>query len=43
MSTTGAHRSGAALVSLDDADGVAAAAGDDNREVRIAAANGSRR
>ncbi|GAT09616.1 fumarate reductase/succinate dehydrogenase flavoprotein subunit [Mycolicibacterium novocastrense] len=29
-----------ALVSVDDADGVAAAAGDDNREVRIAAANG---
>ena len=29
-----------ALVSVDDADGVAAAASDDNREVRIAAANG---
>jgi succinate dehydrogenase/fumarate reductase flavoprotein subunit len=29
-----------ALVSVDDAVGVAAAAGDDNREVRIAAANG---
>jgi HEAT repeat protein len=29
-----------ALVSVDDADGVAAAAGDDNREVRIAVANG---
>jgi HEAT repeat protein len=29
-----------ALVSVDDADGVAAAAGDDNREVRIVAANG---
>jgi hypothetical protein len=29
-----------ALVSVDDADGVATAAGDDNREVRIAAANG---
>jgi HEAT repeat protein len=29
-----------ALVSVDDADGVAAAADDDNREVRIAAANG---
>ncbi|OBF26738.1 fumarate reductase/succinate dehydrogenase flavoprotein subunit [Mycobacterium sp. ACS1612] len=29
-----------ALVSVDDADGVAAAACDDNREVRIAAANG---
>ncbi len=29
-----------ALVSVDDSDGVAAAAGDDNREVRIAAANG---
>ena len=29
-----------ALVSVDDADGVAAAAGDDNREVRIATANG---
>jgi succinate dehydrogenase/fumarate reductase flavoprotein subunit/HEAT repeat protein len=29
-----------ALVSVDDAEGVAAAAGDDNREVRIAAANG---
>ncbi len=29
-----------ALVSLDDVDGVAKAAGDDNREVRIAAANG---
>ena len=29
-----------ALVSVDDADGVAAAAADDNREVRIAAANG---
>jgi HEAT repeat protein len=29
-----------ALVSVDDADGVAAAAGDENREVRIAAANG---
>jgi succinate dehydrogenase/fumarate reductase flavoprotein subunit/HEAT repeat protein len=29
-----------ALVSVDDADGVGAAAGDDNREVRIAAANG---
>ena len=29
-----------ALVSIDDADGVGAAAGDDNREVRIAAANG---
>ena len=29
-----------ALVSVDDADGVAAAAVDDNREVRIAAANG---
>jgi succinate dehydrogenase/fumarate reductase flavoprotein subunit/HEAT repeat protein len=29
-----------ALVSFDDADGVADAAGDDNREVRIAAANG---
>src|SRR5579875_967392 len=29
-----------ALVSVDDADGVAVAAGDDNREVRIAAANG---
>jgi HEAT repeat protein len=29
-----------ALVSIDDPDGVAAAAGDDNREVRIAAANG---
>ncbi|WP_197503319.1 fumarate reductase/succinate dehydrogenase flavoprotein subunit [Mycobacterium sp. E740] len=29
-----------ALVSVDDEDGVAAAAGDENREVRIAAANG---
>ena len=29
-----------ALVSVDDSDGVGAAAGDDNREVRIAAANG---
>jgi succinate dehydrogenase/fumarate reductase flavoprotein subunit/HEAT repeat protein len=29
-----------ALVSVDDVDGVAAAAGDDNREVRIAASNG---
>ncbi|MBP1821144.1 fumarate reductase/succinate dehydrogenase flavoprotein subunit [Mycobacterium sp. OAE908] len=29
-----------ALVSVDDVDGVAAAAADDNREVRIAAANG---
>jgi HEAT repeat protein len=29
-----------ALVSVDDAEGVAAAATDDNREVRIAAANG---
>ncbi|MGE2721617.1 fumarate reductase/succinate dehydrogenase flavoprotein subunit [Mycolicibacterium celeriflavum] len=29
-----------ALVSVDDAEGVAAAAGDDNREVRISAANG---
>jgi succinate dehydrogenase/fumarate reductase flavoprotein subunit/HEAT repeat protein len=29
-----------ALVSVDDAEGVAAAAGDGNREVRIAAANG---
>jgi succinate dehydrogenase/fumarate reductase flavoprotein subunit/HEAT repeat protein len=29
-----------ALVSVDDAGGVAVAAGDDNREVRIAAANG---
>jgi HEAT repeat protein len=29
-----------ALVSVDDAEGVAAAAGDENREVRIAAANG---
>ncbi len=29
-----------ALVSVDDADGVAAAARDENREVRIAAANG---
>ncbi|WP_370063289.1 fumarate reductase/succinate dehydrogenase flavoprotein subunit [Mycobacterium sp. MAA66] len=29
-----------ALVSVDDADGVAAAASDDNREVRIAASNG---
>jgi HEAT repeat protein len=29
-----------ALVSVDDADGVAAAARDDNREVRIVAANG---
>jgi HEAT repeat protein len=29
-----------ALVSIDDADGVAAAAADENREVRIAAANG---
>ena len=29
-----------ALVSIDDAAGVAAAAGDDNREVRIVAANG---
>jgi succinate dehydrogenase/fumarate reductase flavoprotein subunit/HEAT repeat protein len=29
-----------ALVSVDDPDGVATAAGDDNREVRIAAANG---
>jgi HEAT repeat protein len=29
-----------ALVSVDDADGVAVAAGDDNREVRIATANG---
>ncbi|WP_448504455.1 HEAT repeat domain-containing protein [Mycolicibacterium thermoresistibile] len=29
-----------ALVSVDDADGVAAAAGDDNREVRITVANG---
>ena len=29
-----------ALVSVDDTAGVAAAAGDDNREVRIAAANG---
>ena len=29
-----------ALVSVDDADGVGAAAGDDNREVRIAVANG---
>jgi succinate dehydrogenase/fumarate reductase flavoprotein subunit/HEAT repeat protein len=29
-----------ALVSVDDSDGVALAAGDDNREVRIAAANG---
>jgi HEAT repeat protein len=29
-----------ALVSVDDVDGVAAVAGDDNREVRIAAANG---
>jgi HEAT repeat protein len=29
-----------ALVSVDDVEGVAAAAGDDNREVRIAAANG---
>lgn len=29
-----------ALVSLDNADGVAVAAGDDNREVRVAAANG---
>jgi succinate dehydrogenase/fumarate reductase flavoprotein subunit/HEAT repeat protein len=29
-----------ALVSVDDSDGVAAAAGDENREVRIAAANG---
>nr|WP_090343381.1 fumarate reductase/succinate dehydrogenase flavoprotein subunit [Mycolicibacterium malmesburyense]CRL74333.1 putative oxidoreductase/HEAT repeat-containing protein [Mycolicibacterium malmesburyense] len=29
-----------ALVSVDDAEGVAAAADDDNREVRIAAANG---
>jgi HEAT repeat protein len=29
-----------ALVSIDDADGVSVAAGDDNREVRVAAANG---
>ena len=29
-----------ALVSIDDADGVAAATGDGNREVRIVAANG---
>jgi hypothetical protein len=29
-----------ALVSVDDSDGLAAGAGDDNREVRIAAANG---
>ena len=29
-----------ALVSVDDSEGVAVAAGDDNREVRIAAANG---
>ncbi len=29
-----------ALVSVDDSDGVASAAGDENREVRIAAANG---